>query len=135
MHCVQRPPFVQTIHHFYLNSADHLRAETLVIIKWSQETRNWTEICTCRSAISEGSFCRARLRSSKSGWRHRSDRKDPKGQGTPCGHCRHRVRARIPRAFKMLMASEFCPLIFCLLVDITSYIHNLCAGNPSDLNE
>jgi len=85
--------------------------------------------------ISEGSFCRARLRSSISGWRHRSDRKDPKGQGTPCGHCRHRVHARIPRAFKMLMASEFCPLIFCLLVDITSCIHGLCAGNPSDLNE
>jgi len=34
------------------------------------------------SAISEGTFCRARLRSSKSGWRHRSDRNDPKGQGT-----------------------------------------------------
>ena len=43
------------------------------------------------SAISEGSFCRARLRSSKSGWHHRSDRKDPKGQGTLCGHCRLRV--------------------------------------------
>ena len=32
-------------------------------------------------------------------------------------------------------ASEFCPLIFCLLVDITSCIHGLCAGNPSDLTE
>jgi len=52
------------------------------------------------SAISEGSFCRARLRSSKSGWRHRSDRNDPKGQGTPCVHYRHRVRERTPRAFK-----------------------------------
>jgi len=33
------------------------------------------------------------------------------------------------------MASEFCLLIFCLLVEITSCIHGLCAGNPSDLNE
>ena len=31
------------------------------------------------------------------------------------------------------MHSNFCPLIFCLLVDITSCIHGLCAGNPSDL--
>jgi len=26
----------------------------------------------------------------------------PKGQDMPCGHCRHRIRARIPRAFKCL---------------------------------
>ena len=32
------------------------------------------------SVISEGSFCRARLRSSKSGWRPWSDRNDPKGK-------------------------------------------------------
>jgi len=36
---------------------------------------------------------------------------------------------------QMLMASEFCPLVFCLLVDITLSIHGLCAGNPSHLNE
>jgi len=36
---------------------------------------------------------------------------------------------------QMLMASEFCPLIFCLLVDITSCMHGLCVGNPSDLNK
>jgi len=52
------------------------------------------------SAISEGNFCRARFRSSKSGWRHQSDRNDPKGQGTLCGQCRHCVHARIPCAFK-----------------------------------
>jgi len=33
------------------------------------------------------------------------------------------------------MASEFCPLIFFLLIYITSCIHGLCAGDPSDLNE
>jgi len=82
------------------------RAETLAIIKWSKEARSWTEICTCCAcisilfAISEGNFCPARLRSSKSGWRHWSDRNDLKGQDTPCGQCRHRVREGILRAFK-----------------------------------
>ena len=47
---------------------------------------------------------------------------------TPCA-CKNTT------CIQMLMASEFCPLIFCLFVDITSYIHGLCAGNPSDLNE
>jgi len=51
------------------------------------------------SAISEGNFCRACLRSSKSGWSHWSDRKDLKGQGTPCGQCRHRVRARMSQEY------------------------------------
>ena len=47
---------------------------------------------------------------------------------TPCA-CQNTT------CIQMLMTSEFCPLIFCLLVDITSSIHGLCAGNPSDLNE
>ena len=28
IHCIQRPPFVQTIHHLYLNSADHKGRDT-----------------------------------------------------------------------------------------------------------
>jgi len=47
---------------------------------------------------------------------------------TPCA-CKNTT------CIQMLMVSDLCPLIFCLLVDITSYIHGLCAGNPSDLNE
>jgi len=47
---------------------------------------------------------------------------------TPCA-CKNTA------CIQMLMASQFCPLIFCLLVDITSCIYGLCAGNPSDLNE
>jgi len=47
---------------------------------------------------------------------------------TPCA-CKNTM------CIQILMASEFCRLIFCLLVDITSCIHGLCAGNPSDLNE
>ena len=47
---------------------------------------------------------------------------------TPCA-CKNST------CIQLLMTSEFCPLILCLLVDITSYIHGLCAGNPSHLNE
>ena len=65
----------------------------------SQEL-DWDMHMLCMHFHSLPSYCRARLRSSKSGWCHQSDRNDPKGQGTPCGHCWHRVRARIPRAFK-----------------------------------
>jgi len=68
---MQRPPFVQTTI-ICIWTALTIRAETLVIIKWSKEARSWTEICTCCacisiSAISEGNFCWARFRSSKSG--------------------------------------------------------------------
>jgi len=98
---MQRPPFVQTTI-ICIWTALTVRTETLAIIKWSKEARSWTEICTAFpfSAISEGNFCRACFRSSKSGWHHQSDRNDLKGQVTLCGQCRHDVRARIPRAFK-----------------------------------
>jgi len=129
---MKRPPFIQTIHHLYLNSADRKGRDTgnNKMEQRSQEL-DWDMHMSCMhfhslpsarvisvgpvcdpqnqiddvhafpfSFISEGNFCRARLRSSKSDWRNWSDRNDPKGQGTPCGQCRHRVRARIPPTFK-----------------------------------
>ena len=78
-----------------------VRAETLAIIKWSKEAKiglRYAHVVHAIpfSAISQGNFCWACLRSSKSG----SDRNDPKGQDKPCGQCQHRVRARIPRVFE-----------------------------------
>jgi len=47
---------------------------------------------------------------------------------TPCA-CKNTT------CIQMLMTSELRSLIFCLLVDITSCIHGLYSGNPSDLNK
>jgi len=136
---MQRPTFVQTIHHLYLNSADRKGRDTgnNKIEQRSQEL-DWDIHMSCMHfhslpsarEISVGPVCDPQNQVVVIGltgmiWKGKARRVD--SADTVC--------VQETTCIQMLMASEFCPLIFCLLVYITSCIHGLCAGNPSDLTE